>query len=81
MLIGTSIIWRAKRVMNVCYNNDTNAQREYLVKEAACCRMNCRGVAETYNVIIDDDWALAKEEETDNNNDIGMMMILISEKY
>lgn len=42
-----------------------------LVKEAACCRMNCRGVAETYNVIIDDDWALAKEEETDNNNDIG----------
>ena len=41
-----------------------------LVKEAACCRMNCRVVDETYNVIIDDDWALAKEEETDNN-DIG----------
>jgi len=48
--------------MNVCYINDTNAQREYLVKEAACCRMIWRGVAETV-VLIDDDWALAKEEE------------------
>ena len=36
-----------------------------LVKEAACCRMNCRGVDETnYSRIIDDNWAIAKEEET-----------------
>ena len=42
-----------------------------LVKEAACCRMNCRGVAETnYSIIIDDDWALAKEEETSSDNGI-----------